>query len=347
MLWFKLGADGKPELAGEVNGNGFSSWASGWCLRIAPDGRQIYAISGQTLAIAQVERKPDGSVAFKKSIPLDGVDKGKGVKAFGTLSISPDGRFVYAALSRGENPGCSFGIFKRDPESGDLTLQEAGSGNDGTRSDYKLSNLGALNLVFLPDGTAGYAGTASGALLQTFRCDPATGRISDVMDITAVDTHQFASSALVLDAKSGVLYGAGGSGTAQGVWALKTQKPPAAGSRSEIRTPVVGTQVTSGPAAASDWPRFRGANGDSKSPLKGIRKDWSGGLQKVWEVKGLSPGTATFSGPCVKGDKLVVQGRHGGVDQLFCFDADKGGKPLWIVEYATNPGGDYGYGDGP
>ena len=272
----------------------------------------------------------------------------KGVKGIGTLSMSPDGKWVYAAVWRDVNPGCSIGIFRRDPETGDLTLQEAGSGNDGTRSDYKLSNLNALNLVFLPGGTAGYAGTSSGALLQTFRRDPKTGHISDVTDIPVVDARSFSSAALVLDSKKGVLYGTCGTWpTPGGVWVLKAQRPPASGSRSDIQTPLVGTSATSGPAAAFDWPRYRGANCDLKSPIKGIRKDWTGGLRKVWAVKGLSPGTATFSAPCVKGDKVVVLGRHGGVDQLFCFDADKGGKPLWIVEYATNPGGDYGYGDGP
>jgi outer membrane protein assembly factor BamB len=348
MIWLKLGADGQPTLGGDVNGNGFPQYGANTALRLSPDGKNIYSISNATLTIAVVERRPDGSVAFKKSISLDGMDKGKGVKAFGSLSISPDGRWVYAALHRDENPGSSFGVFRRDPESGDLTLQDSGSGNDGSRCDLKFSNQIAVNLVFLPDGTGGYVGSQSGALLQTFRCDPATGRISDVRDITPVDAKQFSTAALLLDAKAGVLYGAGGCGTAQGLWLLKTQVPPAAGPRSDIRTESApGAQSVSAPLAAQDWQSFRGANCDAKSPLKGIRKDWSGGLQKVWDVSGLSPGTATFSAPVVKGDKLIVQGRHGQVDELFCFDADKGGKPLWILEYATGSGGDYGYGDGP
>ena len=346
LLWFKIGPDGKPELAGEVAGNGFPHWPSS-SLYLTPDGKHIYCADGPSFSIACVERKPDGSVSLKKNISLDVIDKGRAKAPAASVFGSPDGKWVYVSLFRGENPGCSLGIFKRDAETGDLTLQESGSGNDSTRSDLKLANLGGLNMVFLPDGTGGYAGTTAGALLQTFRCDPTTGHISDVMDITAVDYRQFSSAALLLDGKKGVLYGTGGNGTAQALWSLTAQRPPAAGSRSDIQTPLVGTRAASEPEAAFDWPRWRGANYDSKSLMKGIRKNWTGGLKKVWEVKGLSPGTATYSAPCVKGNKLVVMGRHGGVDQLFCFDADKGGKPLWIAEFTTGGGSDYGWGDGP
>ena len=345
LLWFKINADGAPEKAGEVTGNGFSHWPySTLCL--TPDGKNIYCADGPSFSIACVDRKADGSVALKTNISLSVMDKGREKAPNTAVFSSPDGKWIYVAVIRGENPGSSFGIFRRDPATGDLTLQESGSGNDATRSDFKLSNMGGLNLVFLPDGTGGYAGSTSGALLQTFRCDPRTGHISDVMDITAVDYRQFSTAALLLDGKKGILYGTGGNGTAQGLWSLKAQQPPANGSRSEIQTPLVGTLAASGANAAFDWPRWRGANCDSKSPMKGIRKDWTGGLTKVWEVKGLSIGTATYSAPCVKGNRLVVMGRHGNVDELFCFDADKGGKPLWIAEYGSGAG-DYGWGDGP
>jgi RNA polymerase sigma factor (sigma-70 family) len=113
------------------------------------------------------------------------------------------------------------------------------------------------------------------------------------------------------------------------------------------------------PSATADWPRFYGTDGDGKSPITGIRKDWTGGLKKVWEVKDLSPSTCTWSTPSIQGNRLVVMGQkpnpagqvqaaghRANTDVVFCFDADKGGKPLWTFEFEDGYG-DYGYGTGP
>ena len=62
--------------------------------------------------------------------------------------------------------------------------------------------------------------------------------------------------------------------------------------------PALGAEA---PAVSTDWPGWRGPNGNGHSPLKGIRKDWTGGLKKVWEVKGLSPDTCCWSSPSVQG----------------------------------------------
>lgn len=119
---------------------------------------------------------------------------------------------------------------------------------------------------------------------------------------------------------------------------------------------VVVTQL----ASASDWPQWRGPNRDGKSAMTGIRKDWSGGLKKLWEVKGLSPDTTTCSSPSIQGNRLVVLGKtakakdapaKGKKSQyrpitVTCFDADKGGEPIWKQEFPSNYG-DYGWGLGP
>ncbi|KKL26140.1 hypothetical protein LCGC14_2398260, partial [marine sediment metagenome] len=91
---------------------------------------------------------------------------------------------------------------------------------------------------------------------------------------------------------------------------------------------------------AEDWPCWRGPNGDGKSLARGIRKDWSGGLRKLWEVNYLCLGgdsAATYSAPAVKGDKLVIPGREGGrdgKDLTFCFNANTG-RRLWRKEYSA------------
>ena len=153
------------------------------------------------------------------------------------------------------------------------------------------------------------------------------------------DKRRLATRCLWLDSEKGLLYGA--SGTPFGpravnvgrethaMWVARIGKglpPPAI-------TPVLtGSKTASGAAAAADWPCWRGPTRDLRSPLRGIRKDWTGGLKKVWEVRGLSPGAHTWSVPAIQGNRLVVSGRHGFLDQFFCFDADKGGPPLWTAE---------------
>ncbi len=58
---------------------------------------------------------------------------------------------------------------------------------------------------------------------------------------------------------------------------------------------------------AADWPCWRGAGGNGKSSQQGIRKDWSGGLRRLWEVDYLCQGSAasTWAAPVVQGNRLV------------------------------------------
>ena len=94
-----------------------------------------------------------------------------------------------------------------------------------------------------------------------------------------------------------------------------------------------------------DWICWRGPNGDSKSDLVGIRKDFSKGLTKRWGVKDLCKGkdTHAWAAPSVKGSILVVPGRLNDDDAVFGFDADTG-KPLWKKTYATPGKVPYGSG---
>lgn len=91
------------------------------------------------------------------------------------------------------------------------------------------------------------------------------------------------------------------------------------------------TRVQEGQA---DWPRWRGANGDGKSAVTGIRKDWANGLTKLWEASFLcqSRRTATWSSPVVQGNRLVVPGREKGSDLVFCLDP-RSGELIWSKSY--------------
>jgi outer membrane protein assembly factor BamB len=95
----------------------------------------------------------------------------------------------------------------------------------------------------------------------------------------------------------------------------------------------------------ADWPCWRGPTGDGKSSVTGIRKDWSGGLKKRWEVSYLcqGPRTATWSAPVVQGNRLVVPGRDDDKDMVFCLDADNGDL-IWFKSYPATGGDSHGPG---
>ena len=49
-------------------------------------------------------------------------------------------------------------------------------------------------------------------------------------------------------------------------------------------------------AMADDWPQWRGVNRDGKSAEKGLLRKWpEGGPKKLWMVKGLGEGYASFA----------------------------------------------------
>jgi len=351
MLWYRLGADGAPVLAKELAGKGIEA-----SVQIAPDGSHLYCMSRE--AIACIEISPTGEPAAKSAAALDpkwNVNV-KDAAISMTLSFTPDGNWLYAHCWVGVGwPAAAFsegylGIYKRDPATGALALHEAGSGNDSTRPDFKLANSKALNLVFMPDGLSGFAGTGSSTILRSFRCDPNTGRLKDVTDFPEWDLRLLmVGSGLWLDGKNGFLYGVGSAANIHGapnnpLWVARVGKGPA---QPTVKAALTGNTVSKGVAAEANWPHWRGPTYDSHSPLKGIRKDWTGGLKKVWEVEGLSPGRFTWSTVAVQGDRVVVSGRHGALDEVFCLDADKGGQPLWTAEFEGGEHGHFMWGAGP
>ena len=356
LTWVSLGADGKPSLSGYATGPGLGASAM-----ISPDGKQIYSVGDHetnglfrdhTLAI--VDRKPTGEIVYRKAISLDGMSNANppntGDVAWYTGSlagISPDGKWVYVALfGRDMSVKNCFGIFKRDLATGDLMLEKTGSEFD---TDFaSLSNLGGASLQFAADGTSGFL--SGMGVLQNFRCDPATGALSDLSDVLVPDL-KGVPGFMYFDPKRELLLGTFGWGYEPygsfwpGVWAAKTKVGKVRGGGRVDLKYTAAAAPDAKPADTSDWPCWRGPNGDGKNPMKGIRKDWTGGLTKVWEVSGLSPFFVTWSAPSVQGDKIVVVGKHGNLDQVLCFNADKGGAPLWLAELPG--GGGDGWSGGP
>jgi outer membrane protein assembly factor BamB len=133
---------------------------------------------------------------------------------------------------------------------------------------------------------------------------------------------------------------------AQSAAAAQVVQPPQSQAATLVEVPKSEEPVS------EEWPQWRGPHGNGKSGVKGIKKDWSGGLEKLWEKGDLCQGegnTSTWSAPSILGDKMVIPGRHGDKDVIFCFNAETG-EPLWKREYATVPdnrqGGGSRYGSG-
>lgn len=95
----------------------------------------------------------------------------------------------------------------------------------------------------------------------------------------------------------------------------------------------------------ADWLRWRGPNGDGRSPVTGILTDWTGGLAKLWEVNFLCQGTRTaaWSAPVVQGNRLIVPGRDRTSDLVFCLDSQSG-ELIWSNSYRARTGTSHGPG---
>jgi outer membrane protein assembly factor BamB len=95
----------------------------------------------------------------------------------------------------------------------------------------------------------------------------------------------------------------------------------------------------------ADWPNWRGRNLDGKSSQTEINKDWSEGLEKLWEVNFLCQGqaTASWSAPVIVGNRLVIPGRDELNDLVFCINTNNG-ELIWQGSYEAEAGTAHGPG---
>src|SRR5215470_6879760 len=83
------------------------------------------------------------------------------------------------------------------------------------------------------------------------------------------------------------------------------------------------------PAAAQDWPQWRGPNRDGVSLEAGLIKDWPGGSPKLlWQVDRVGVG---FSSLSVRGGRLYTQGDLNCAEHRMCIKAEDG-TILWAVQ---------------
>ncbi len=220
LLWFRTG-DEEFIFQGQVTGKGLGGTAQGTScdlLQLTPDGRHIYSISAEEQAIACIERKRSGVIAYQAATDLDLIAGSGGLRRYewASLAIAPDGLWVFAGLSTGK-PGETFAaIFRRDPDSGALALQDRLSGDK-----EELTKRKAWRIVFSPSGLGGYL-SGSGPI-STFKYGPTTGRITDFAPAPQVKDHEVAQLATDFRVENGLLYGC--CDTA--LLALKADRKPA------------------------------------------------------------------------------------------------------------------------
>ncbi len=106
---------------------------------------------------------------------------------------------------------------------------------------------------------------------------------------------------------------------------------------------VLASPAASETAVSTDWPTFRGPNGDGKSAETGLPDSFpETGLPVVWEVE-----TAEgYSAPSIAGGRLFLFDRPGDTARLRCLESGTG-KQLWKAEYSTDYEDYYGYSNGP
>jgi outer membrane protein assembly factor BamB len=86
--------------------------------------------------------------------------------------------------------------------------------------------------------------------------------------------------------------------------------------------------VLAAPAAADDWPQWRGPQRDGISSEKGLLKSWPAkGPSLLWQAKGLGGG---FSSVAVAGGRIFTLGRRKAGTELVALDL-KDGKELWAA----------------
>jgi outer membrane protein assembly factor BamB len=87
------------------------------------------------------------------------------------------------------------------------------------------------------------------------------------------------------------------------------------------------------PAAAADWPQWRGPKRDAKVAGFEAPATWPKTLVNKWQVA-VGDGVAT---PALVGDKLFIFSRQGGDEIIRCLDAATS-KEQWQDKYSADPG---------
>ena len=201
LLWFRTGYYGtKPVATGEVTGKGLKETGcdGGATVQIAPNLRHLYCISLEDRAIACIDRKPNGEIAYQAATELESLARrGASYRALRAGLLARRLLALCPPLER-EPEGKLLRRLPADPFSGKLSLKETVSGDKDP-----LANVQNWSIVFTPNGVDGYLIDAEGRV-QGFKYDPQTGHIGQRTAIQELKGR--AAGPLVLDPITQCLY---------------------------------------------------------------------------------------------------------------------------------------------
>ncbi len=144
-------------------------------MTVSPDGTHLYVASAGDNALTVFRRDPATDALSFVAAYFDGVN---GVEGLGgpagprPVSVSPDGRHLYAAAAT----DAAVAVFRRDPRTGSLTFVEVHV--DGVAGVDGLA--GAWSTTVSPDGQHVYATGFVDQAVVHFRRDATTGALTFV-----------------------------------------------------------------------------------------------------------------------------------------------------------------------
>ena len=139
---------------------------------VSPDGNFVYAASQGDDAIAVFSRDAGtGALTFVEA-QFDGVGGADGLDGAQSVTVSPDGNFVYATSLTDD----AIAVFSRDAGTGALTFVEAQF--DGVGGVDGLDN--AESVTVSPDGNFVYVASGADNAIAAFSRNPGTGALTFV-----------------------------------------------------------------------------------------------------------------------------------------------------------------------
>jgi len=139
---------------------------------VSPDGTSVYVAGSGEDAIAVFERNElTGALSFVE-FQQDGVGGVEGLDLDRSVTVSPDGRHVYATGQLDD----AVAVFSRNPTSGALTFvefqQDGASGVDGL--------AGAISVTVSPDGAHVYVASITENAVVVFSRNQTSGALTFV-----------------------------------------------------------------------------------------------------------------------------------------------------------------------